>query len=282
MPQSKRPRVSREAPSARPENMQIVPYSPCPPANQVCPLDGVSDLVSDGSDEEAATGSCFLRSAGDSRNPQKTCMVTFAYSASAGARNPKDRKDAARICCQAAVAASLSTPGPQVVVKAALSFKEMHKNGKPHYHVVLVAEAKSKMWAHLDESFKASGLTPDIRVVEAPRGSDPVSKVLRYLMIPTRNKPHVDNNYYVSKGFEVPKNLVLEAEKAAASLSSKPASADEAFHYLCRHPDIVSYDTLIDHLNPAPGETSSWEAQRMRLKLRAPLKQARLTDAALP
>ena len=136
-------------------------------------------------------------------------------------------------------------------MKGVACFKELHANGMPHFHVVLVAGSKSTAWGRLDGGFKERGFTPDIRAVVTPPGSDPLWKVLRYLMIPRGSKISVDEHHYQSRNFEMPSRLISEAAAAKKRLDTKPATADEAFQYICSHKHVVSYDTFLGHIAKA-------------------------------
>ena len=64
-------------------------------------------------------------------------------------------------------------------------------------------------------------------VVDVASGGDPVNRILRYVVVPTPSKLHIDKNPYVTKGFVVPMTIAEEAAKSMKSLWNRPASADE-------------------------------------------------------
>ena len=68
--------------------LQLVPYED-------------TGIVSDGSDSEGGEEG-FLRSTGDTKWGARVALLTFSFSDKPGVRNPKDRKDAARLCCDVA------------------------------------------------------------------------------------------------------------------------------------------------------------------------------------
>ena len=74
------------------------------------------------------------------------------------------------------------------------------------------------------------GIKAHMCVVNVASGGVPVNRILRYVMVPTPSKFHVDKNPYVTKGFVVPMTIAEEAAKSMKSLWNRPASADEAPH----------------------------------------------------
>ena len=64
-------------------------------------------------------------------------------------------------------------------------------------------------------------------VVGAASGGDPVNRILRYVVVPTPSKLHIEKNPYITRGFVVPMTIAKEAAKSMKSLWNCPASADE-------------------------------------------------------
>ena len=71
-------------------------------------------------------------------------------------------------------------------------------------------------------------------------------------MVPTAEKPHVDEQPYLSDDKIAPVSLVDEASKAKTRLGNKGATADEIYRFLRVNPKIHSYDELETHLDNAP------------------------------
>ena len=80
----------------------------------------------------------------------------------------------------------------------------------------------------------------------------PQHRVLRYLMVPTPEKPCVDEKPYVAKPSLIPTSLVDEAAKSKARFLRKQANPDEVFGFLRANVHIKSYDDLLTYLGNAP------------------------------
>ena len=221
-----------------------------PGGNKTEPLKGAAEslIVSDGSDTDldgGGDGDQWLRSAKNLKWAQKLVFITQSYTGKPYLKNPKDRKDFARTSNIAAKKVLGS-----VVLGGIAVFREAHQNGKKHFHAAVLAETKTMAWANLQDELLRMGVATDVRYVNAGPGSNPLNRVLKYVMVPSPSKLVDDKNPYATKNFPWPKGIEDEAAKAEKQLWSKPATADEVFHYLKSNLDISNYEKLNLYLEP--------------------------------
>ena len=147
-------------------------------------------LVSDGSDCENETDG-WLKEAQLSKWGQKVCFVTLSHTEKDSSQMPKDRKAFARMLNRAAMDIPHHTHCPGIPLKAVLAFREPHENGKNHYRAVLIGAKKSTAWKSLGAILLKMGVKVDARVVSAGPGTDPVHRILRYVLVPQPGKLQV-------------------------------------------------------------------------------------------
>ena len=186
----------------------------------------------------------------------KCVFTTWPHSANANFRPPSSvgRKTFAKMIEEARN--GLFTQMENIAV-----FQEAHKDGRRHFHCLVTFAAKAgRIWQIDQKMFEMHNAKTFTEVVHGDC-TKPQHRVLRYLMVPTPEKPYVDEQPYIANEKLVPTSLVDEALKSKARLASKAATPDEIYRFLCTADHITSYDDFLSYLDKSLG--SDLVAKRM-------------------
>ena len=178
----------------------------------------------------------------------KVLLLTWSHTAIPGHRAPnsatrKDFVDMIKDCFRRSQS--------QAEVASASVFRELHKNGQPHYHAVVdctdrmynPGQLGNLLWTH--HSVRA-----DVKYV---RGTHALTRGLEYGLVPTEEKLVVDPQPFFSDPSVLTNAILDKAASKKKKITRGTAGNHEVYEYLQANPGIRTYAELCREVESGGG-----------------------------
>ena len=134
------------------------------------------------------------------------------------------------------------TPVPMILV-----VQETHStNNMRHMHAIIHVDTKVRIWHQLGQKLRGSRIICDVSCSSNPKAFE---NMMRYVLVPSRDKMDVDDSPFLSSNFSIPENIMSSASKARCTLMQKPADGEEVKKYIFQKKDITTWVGFTTHID---------------------------------